>query len=181
MINKGYIRALTLALAGMLSQTAVFASDLVVAGVTPSAADSAKKAKLVDLWQPGDPGQRMNIRGRVTGPDGEPLAGIEISVSQPDGLGDWIEQYSTTLMTDAQGRYQFGSVVPESSHYCGEPHVRVTIFQDGWDYYDKNLLFSEDIDMASHSEAGTPVFLEESTVNGETVMFGRYDIVLSPR
>lgn len=181
MINKGFMLTVTLALAGMLSQTTVLASDLVVAGVAPASEDSAKKAKLTDLWQPGDSGQRMNIRGRVTGPDGEPLAGIEISVSQPDGDGDWIDQYSTTLMTDAQGRYQFGSVVPESSHYCGEPHLRIMVFEDGWDYYDKNLLFAENLDLASHSSAGTPVFLEESTVNGETIMFGRYDIVLSPR
>ena len=27
---------------------------------------------------------------------------------------------------------------------------------------------------------GTPVFLEESSVNGETIKFGRFDIVLSP-
>jgi protocatechuate 3,4-dioxygenase beta subunit len=181
MIKKGYLRVLTLAFAGLLSQTTVLASDLVVAGVASTTDGSAKKAKLIDLWEPGDSGQRMNIRGRVTGPDGEPLAGIEISVSQPDGDGDWIDQYTTTLMTDAQGRYQFGSVVPESNSYCGEPHVRLMIFEDGWDYYDKNLLFAENLDMASHSEVGTPVFLEESTVNGETIMFGRYDIVLSPR
>jgi hypothetical protein len=35
--------------------------------------------------------------------------------------------------------------------------------------------------MGSHSSDGTLVFLEESTVNGETIMFGQYDIVLSPR
>ena len=180
MINKGFMRALTLALAGMLSQTAVFASDLVVAGVTPTEDNSAKKAKLIDLWQPGDTGQRMNIRGRVTGPDGSPLAGIEISISQPDGDGDWIDQYSTTLKTDHKGRYQFGSVVPESN-YCGAPHVQVSIFEDGWKYYDKNLMFAESVEMSSHSDEGTLVFLEESTVNGETIMYGRYDIVLSPR
>jgi protocatechuate 3,4-dioxygenase beta subunit len=164
----------------MLSQTAVFASDLVVAGMTPSADDSAKKAKLIDLWQPGDSGQRMNIRGRVTGPDGEPLPGIEIAISQPDGDGDWIEQYSTTLKTDAKGRYQFGSVVPQSN-YCGAPAVQISVFEDGWKYFDTNLMFADDIEMGSHSSDGTLVFLEESTVNGETIMFGQYDIVLSPR
>ncbi len=179
MINKGFMRALTLAFAGLLTQTAVFASDLVVAGVDNTTANSAKKAKLVDLWQPGDSGQRMNIRGRVTGPDGEPLSGIEISIRQPDGDGDWIEQYSATLKTDAKGRYQFGSVVPESN-YCGAPHVQVMVYQDGWQYFDTNLLFGEEHAMGSHYSEGTPVFLEESTVDGETIMFGRYDIVLSP-
>lgn len=31
------------------------------------------KPKMVDLWSPGDSGQRMRIRGRVTGIDGRPL------------------------------------------------------------------------------------------------------------
>ena len=93
MMIKGFMRTLTLAFAGLLTQTTVFAADLVVAGVTTTTADSATKAKLVDLWQPGDSGQRMNIRGRVTGADGAPLAGIEIAIRQPDGDGDWTEQY----------------------------------------------------------------------------------------
>ena len=179
MINKGLMRALALALAGMLTQTTAFASDLVVAGVTTTETNSSK-ARLTDLWQPGDTGQRMNIRGRVTGPDGEPLANIKIAISQPDGDGHWIEQYTTTLKTDAKGRYQFGSVVPESN-YCGAPHVQISIFEDGWKYYDKNLMFAESVEMSSHSSEGTLVFLEESTVNGETIMYGRYDIVLTPR
>ena len=180
MIIKGYIFALMLAVAGLMSPTTVFASDLVVAGVAATTGDSSKKARLVDLWQPGDSGQRMNIRGRVTGPDGEPLAGIEIAVSQPDGDGDWIDQYSTMLKTDAKGRYQFGSVVPESN-YCGAPHVQISIFEEGWKYFDTNLMFADNLEMGSHAADGTLVFLEESTVSGETIMYGRYDIVLSPR
>ena len=179
MINKGFMRALTLVFAGLLTQTTAFASDLVVAGIASTTADSATKAKLVDLWQPGDSGQRMNIRGRVTGPDGAPLAGIEIAIRQPDGDGDWTEQYRTTLKTDAKGRYQFASVVPQSNH-CGAPHVQVTVYQDGWEYFDTNLLFGEEHDLTLSYAEGTPVFLEESTVDGETIVFGRYDIVLSP-
>ena len=102
---------------GLVITALVFASAS--AGANSDSPDSGeeKKSKLIDLWQPGDSGQRMNIRGRVTSIDGTPLPGINIEVRQPDGDGDWIEQYQTTLTTDAQGRYQFGSVVPESN-YC---------------------------------------------------------------
>jgi protocatechuate 3,4-dioxygenase beta subunit len=179
MINKGFMPALALALAGLLTHTPVFASDLVIAGVDTTPAESPNKARLIDLWQPGDSGQRMNIRGRVTGPDGAPLAGIEVSVRQPDGDGDWNQQYSTTLKTDAQGRYQFGSVVPKS-RYCGEPVVSVSVYQNGWEYFDTDLVFSENHDTSLYYGDGEQVFLEESTVGDETIMFGRYDITLSP-
>jgi len=162
---------------GLLFAYLVFASATVVANSESPSADADKKSKLIDLWQPGDSGQRMNIRGRVTSIDGTPLSGISIDIRQPDGDGDWIEQYQTTLTTDAKGRYQFGSVVPESN-YCGAPHVRVKVYQDGWQYFDTNIVFEGETEV--YEEDGTPVFLEESTVKGETIMFGRFDIVLSP-
>lgn len=139
-----------------------------------------KKTKLVDLWQPGDSGERMNIRGRVTSLDGTPLAGIAIEIRQADGNGQWTEQYRTTLTTDARGRYQFGSVVPVSN-YCGDPHVEVVVYQNGWEYFDDKIVFEDSTSADSiYYGDGTSVFLEESDVKGETIKYGRFDIVLSP-
>jgi len=139
-----------------------------------------KKTKLVDLWQPGDSGERMNIRGRVTSLDGTPLAGIAIEIRQADGNGQWTEQYRTTLTTDARGRYQFGSVVPVSN-YCGDPHVEVVVYQNGWEYFDDKIVFEDSTSVDSiYYGDGTSVFLEESDVKGETIKYGRFDIVLSP-
>jgi protocatechuate 3,4-dioxygenase beta subunit len=122
----------------------------------------------------------MNIRGRVTSLDGTPLAGIAIEIRQPNGDGLWTEQYRTTLKTDARGRYQFGSVVP-ASNYCGEPHVEVMVFQDGWKFFDDRIVFQNDAEAGHvYYGNGTPVFLEESNVEGESIKFGRFDIVLSP-
>ena len=162
---------------GLLIVNLVFVHFTAAASSESPSSDAVKKPKLIDLWQPGDSGQRMNIRGRVTSLDGTPLSGINIEIRQPDGDGDWIEQYQTTLTTDAKGRYQFGSVVPESN-FCGDPFVYVKVYQEGWEYFDTNIVFEGDTEV--YEEDGTPVFLEESTVNGETIMFGRFDIVLSP-
>ena len=177
MFDKGVKSSLLKAVAGLLIANLVFAFDTVVANSESPSSEADKKSKLTDLWQPGDAGQRMNIRGRITSIDGTPLSGIRIEIRQPDGDGDWIEQYQTTLTSDAKGRYQFGSVVPQSN-YCGAPHVQVKVYQDGWEYFDTNIVFEDDTQV--YAEDGTPVFLEESTVNGETIMFGRFDIVLSP-
>ena len=169
------VKGLKITLAAMLTALLAASPALAASSASP---DTGSKSRLIDLWQPGDTGQRMNIRGRVTSVDGTPLPGIAIQIRQPDGDGQWTEQYRTVLTTDDKGRYQFGSVVPETQ-YCGAPHVQVTVYQDGWAYYDTSIVF-DDPDMAIHLDNATPIFLEESTVKGETIMFGQFDIVLSP-
>jgi len=136
------------------------------------------RPRLVDFWQPGDSGQRMNIRGRVTSLDGTPLAGIPISIRQADGDGEYTDRYRATLLSDDKGRYQFGSVLP--GNYTGARHVHIAVYTDGYQYFDTSILFKDDPNQQSHYADGTAIFLEESTVGGETILFGQFDIVLTP-
>lgn len=154
------------------------ASELLLAQADSGSGAAQEKRKLVDLWQPGDAGQRMNIRGRVTSIDGTPLAGIPIRIRQADGHGDYHEQYRTTLFSDDKGRYQFGSVVP--GNYTGARHVHLEVYVDNYEYYDTSILFKGDPGLDQHYGDGKAIFLEESTVDGETILFGRFDIVLVP-
>lgn len=170
-----------LAMLSLLLPQVLFASGVnLVQAETPPAGDSETntKPKLIDLWQPGDAGQRMNIRGRVTSLDGTPLAGIAVSIRQADGHGDYTERYSTTVLSDEKGRFQFGSVVP--GNYIGVRHVHIGVYQEGYRYYDSQILFKGDPNLEGYTEADKAIFLEESTVNGETILFGRFDIVLVP-
>ena len=181
MFNYRFRFAALLAIASLLfPQLAGAAGPGIAQADTPSSASSEadKKPKLVDLWQPGDAGQRMNIRGRVTSLDGTPLGGITVSIRQADGDGDYTERYSTTLLTDPKGRYQFGSVVP--GNYIGVRHVHIGVYQSGYRYFDTQIRFKGDPNLDGLSEAENAIFLEESTVNGETILFGRFDIVLVP-
>ena len=170
--------AVFIAAISLVIPQAVFAADLTLAQADSSTPGAEQKSKLIDMWRPGDPGQRMNIRGRVTSIDGTPLGGIHISLRQANGEGDYTENYQTSLETDARGRFQFGSVVP--GNYMGARHVHLTVYQDGFEYFSTSILFKGDPNLDEHYEEGTAIFLEESTVNGETIMFGRFDIVLTP-
>ena len=166
---------------GLLITALTFSVQAMDVNSKTSTSGTNKKTKLVDLWQPGDSGERMNIRGRVTSLDGTPLAGIAIEIRQADGDGHWTEQYRATLTTDAGGRYQFGSVVPVSN-YCGDPHVEVVVYQNGWEYFDDKIVFEDSTSVDSiYYGDGTSVFLEESDVKGETIKYGHFDIVLSPK
>jgi len=175
---RGSRLAVFMAAGALVVSQAVFAADLTMAQAETPTPDATKKSKLIDLWRPGDPGQRMNIRGHVSSLDGTPLGGIRISLRQANGDGDYTENYQTTLETDASGRYQFGSVVP--GNYMSARHVHLTVYQDGFEYFNTSILFKDDPNLQEHYEDGTAIFLEESTVKGKTILFGRFDIVLTP-
>ena len=145
---------------------------------SPISADShSGKSKMVDLWQPGDSGQRMRIRGRVTSIDGHPMPNVEIGFRHADSEGiDWSYHLGEVIAND-NGVYQFGSVIPGNSHRLS--HVHVTVDHDGYQYLDTEFHFKHDSKAAEDDPDA--IFLEASTVNGETMMYGRYDITLIPR
>ncbi len=144
----------------------------------PASAEShAGKPKLVDLWSPGDGGQRMRIRGRVTTPDGSPIANVAIAIRHADSEGlDW-GYHQGIVVSNEKGLYQFGSVVPGNSHRLS--HVHVFVDHDGYEYLDTEFYFKHDPKADEHHP--NAIFLEAGTVNGETMMFGRFDITLTPR
>lgn len=78
MLNQILKFSVSKAVTGLLTINLVFAPSTFAASSEPPSSDADKKPKLIDLWQPGDPGQRMSIRGRVTSLDGRPLSGINI-------------------------------------------------------------------------------------------------------
>ncbi|MFC1664157.1 carboxypeptidase regulatory-like domain-containing protein [Pseudomonadota bacterium] len=145
---------------------------------SPSAfSDPEKKSKLVNLWRPGDVGQRMYIRGRVTGLDGKPIAGASISIRQADGTGEYQDRYQTTITSDEKGGYRFASVLP--GQYYGVKHVHLWVTRDGYEPLNTEIVFKGDpnLDEATNPQA---VFLEEGKIKGETILFGRFDMVMQP-
>lgn len=144
---------------------------------TMAAAEShGGKAKMVDFWQPGDRGQRMRIRGRVTSIDGTPIPNVAIWFRHADSEGlDW-SYHRGYVHTNEKGVYQFGSVIPGNSYRLS--HVHVAVDHDGYRYLDTEFHFKNDPKAAEDDPLA--IFLEESNVDGKTMMFGRYDITLIP-
>ena len=141
------------------------------------AADPPARADMIELWQAGDSGQRMRIRGRVTSLDGRPLANVVVGIRHADSEGlDW-SYYRGEVITNEKGLYQFGSVIPGNSHRLS--HVHVTVDHPGYAYVDTEFHFKHDPKAAEDDPHA--IFLEEGTVGGETMMYGRYDITLIPR
>ncbi len=146
------------------------------AAVPAQAAADDGKPKLVDLWTPGDAGQRMRIRGRVTSLDGSPVPNAVITIRHADANGlDW-SYHLGDVVANEKGVYQFGSVVPGNSHRLS--HVHVYVSHEGYRYLDTEFYFKRD--PKADPDNPNSIFLEEGTVDGETMLFGRYDITLVP-
>ena len=142
-----------------------------------SADSHSGKPKMVDLWQPGDSGQRMRIHGRVTTLDGRPVPNVAIGFRHADSEGyDW-SYYQGLVAANEKGNYQFGSVIPGNSHRLS--HVHVTVDHDGYEYLETEFYFKHD--PKANEDNPNAIFLEAGTVSDETMMFGRFDITLIPR
>ncbi len=132
---------------------------------------------MLELWTEGDDGQRMRIRGRVTGADGEPLPGVNIRFRHADAAGIDRSYHQGELSTNKRGVYQFGSVIPGNNHRLS--HVHVYISHPGFQYLDTEFYFKDD--PKANPDDPNAIFLEEGVIDGQKMMYGQWDVTLVPQ
>ena len=104
------------------------------------------------------------------------MPNVVITFRHADAEGlDWSYHLGEVQAND-KGVYQFGSVVPGNSHRLS--HVHVYVSHEGFRYVDTEFYFKRD--PKADPDNPNSIFLEEGTVDGETMLFGRYDITLIP-
>jgi len=161
-------------LSGILITTSVTAQDSQNNSDTSDQQSTPAKAQMLELWTPGDSGQRMRIRGRVTNKDGKPLPNVKIRFRHADSEGINRSYHQGELLTNNRGVYQFGSVIPGNNHRLS--HVHVYISHPGYRYVDTEFHFKDD-PKASPDDPNA-IFLEAGNADGEKMMYGRWDITL---
>lgn len=139
--------------------------------------DPQKQSQMMELWKPGDTGQRMRIRGRVTDPDGNPLPDVKIRFRHADSEGINRSNFQGELATNRRGVYQFGSVIPGNNHRLS--HVHVYISHPGFRYLETEFYFKDD--PKANPDDPNAIFLEASETDGEKMMYGRWDVTLTPQ
>ena len=133
--------------------------------------------KLIDLWQPGDPGQRMFIDGIVLTADGKPIAGADVNIRQADGNGQYHDdRYRVRLTTKEDGRYAFGTVLP--GQYYNAKHIHVFVTHPDYGGLETEILFKGDPNIDTVTDRDVAIFLEEARVKGENILYGRFDITM---
>jgi protocatechuate 3,4-dioxygenase beta subunit len=163
-------------LAGLLFISFVLSVSVAVQAQTTTKDDNLKP-KMLELWSPGDSGQRMRIRGRVTGPDGSPIPNVHIRFRHADSAGLDRSYHQGELETNSRGVYQFGSVIPGNNHRLS--HVHVYINHPAYHYVETEFYFKAD--PKANPDDPNAIFLEEGNADGEKIMYGRWDVTLKPK
>lgn len=144
-----------------------------------TAREAGSPQSTAQLWQPGDPGQKLFIRGRVTDSGGAPLAGVVVSLRQTDGNGEYHpERYRATLRTDEQGSYQLRTVLPGQEY--GFRHIHISFSHNEYASLATEIVFKGDpnLDPVAAQELAIP--LETAVLGDDEVLLGQFQVVLTP-
>ncbi len=137
------------------------------------------------LWQPGDPGQRLRLRGRVLTIKGLPVANALVELWHADGAGSVDEsRYRAGLRTGEDGYFGIKTVLPghiemaRGNAVFGPRHIHVAV-----DHPDHERLISLIYFKGDERLAGTPypelaIALDETGAGEEVFLFGAVEIVL---
>jgi protocatechuate 3,4-dioxygenase beta subunit len=130
------------------------------------------------LWEDGDPGQRLHLRGRVISTSGAPLAGAEIVLWQADGAGSYHpERYRARLISRENGEFRVTTALP-GTHY-GLKHIHVMLTHPDYQPLTTRILFRGD-PMLDPEDEDLAILLEEVRNESRTVLVGNVQFVLAP-
>ncbi len=151
------------------------------AATEPSAGSDAPGAHgtpaSVVLWQPGDPGERLFLRGRVVDRVGRPLAGALVALRQADGNGHYHDiRYRATLQTASDGTFSVSTVLP--GQYWGAKHIHLLVRHESHGQLVTRILFKGDPHLNEAREGDFAILLEEVHKDGEKFLVGGVELVL---
>jgi protocatechuate 3,4-dioxygenase beta subunit len=129
------------------------------------------------LWQPGDAGERLFLRGRVVDPEGRPLADALVALRQADGNGEYHDvRYRATLRTAKDGTFSVSTVLP--GQYWGAKHIHLMVQHDAHGQLATRILFKGDPHLNEAGDGDFIILLEEVHKDGEKVLVGGVELIL---
>jgi protocatechuate 3,4-dioxygenase beta subunit len=178
-----------------LSIVGIGAIELV--GCTKDRSSAVAATNSVGTWRAqiapaGEPGERLVVSGTIFAPDGKtPLKGITLYVYQTDATG----RYSTSggdnrntrlhgsMLTNAEGRYEFASIKPASYPGSRVPaHIHAYVSGPGYpeywidEYWFQDDPFVKEDDRQKFASAGPFSPILKLTRQGDGVLHGVRDI-----
>jgi protocatechuate 3,4-dioxygenase beta subunit len=142
----------------------------------PAVGQSLGEAPYVaTLWNEGDPGERLEIRGIVMDAKGKPVAGAEVSTRQADGGGTYTGQYQATMITNARGEYVLRTALP--GNYGVPMHIHVSATHPGAGYAYTEIRFKGD-PLLPPGDVEEAIALETVRIDGREHKVGTFHITL---
>ena len=138
-----------------------------------------------NLWRDGDPGERLQLRGRVLDTDGAPVADAQVELWHADGRGQvHPDRYRTRLFTRADGSFGVTTAlpgyIPGAPGVWGARHIHVVVSHPAYAELVSLILFKDDPNLAALPEPypALAVFAEQGRIKDQTVQFAEVILVL---
>lgn len=141
--------------------------------------------ELRTLWRDGDPGERLQLRGRVLGTGGKPVSGAQVELWHADGNGEvHPDRYRTRLISGDRGEFGVTTAlpgyIPGAPGVWGARHIHVVVNHPDYAELVSLILFEGDPNLAGLDYPGLPVFVEQGRINNEEVRFAEVILILQP-
>ena len=138
-----------------------------------------------NLWRDGDPGERLQLRGRVLDTDGKPVPDAQVELWQADGSGAVdTSRYRTRLRTRADGGFGVTTAlpgyIPGAPGVWGARHIHVRITHPDYAELISLILFKDDPNLEGLPYPDLAVFVEQGRIQDEAVRFAEAILVLQP-
>jgi len=159
-----------------LLQLAALAPATILTGYTPRAL--AADQSLLTFWSDGDPGEKLNLRGRVVSTTGKPIANARVAMRQADGDTNYRPEYEGALFTAQDGTFKLRSAVP--GQYSSAKHIHIYVYAEGYQAVQTDILFKGDPNIDLGSSGGYEVLLEQIHKGEDTVHVGGVEIKMQP-
>lgn len=138
-----------------------------------AAEDTAKAV----LRQPGDPGERLYLVGRVVDGSGRALAGAMLNLWHADGTGTYRQdRFRTRLETGGDGAFYIDTILPGQD--WGTRHIHLVVSHERYPDLETRIVFKGDADPDRTRASDIVTVLEEARENGDRVLVGDVEVVL---
>ncbi len=133
---------------------------------------------VASLWQPGEPGQRLQLKGRVLDTAGAPVADALVELWHTDAAGNY-PPLRASRRTDTRGGFGITTVLP--GHHLGyrARHIHFAVTHPAHPQLITRIYFKGDVNMDEAPFPELAVFVEESELDGRSVLFADIQFVLA--
>ena len=135
--------------------------------------------EVTSLWQPGDPGRPLYLKGLVFDTGGRPLPGALVELWHTDSDGNY-PPLRGAIRTQKNGSFAIRTVLP--GHHLGyrARHIHFVVTHPEHQPLVTRIYFMGDPNMDEALFPELAILLEEGSIEGETRLFGNVDFVLVP-
>lgn len=138
---------------------------------------AAEDAATAVLRQPGDPGDRLFLTGRVVDANGRSLAGAVVHIRHTDNSGTYrADRFRARLETAGDGTFKVDTILPGT--YRGPRHIHIDVRHDGYRALATRIVFMGDPDLDRARASDLAILLEEASMDGNRVLVGDVEVVL---